>query len=92
MLGFLAPALWLIWMFSQNEAFVWATSGSLLLSVGGGLVMFARTAQGQDPGRDGGDPADVRVAEKQIPGAALAAHGLIAAVLVGSVLLVGLGL
>lgn len=92
LLGLVAPALWLAWMFSDLEAFVWATLASLLLSVGGGLVMFARTAgHGKTLDVPTADPADSRVAEKQIPGPALAGHGLLAAVLVVCVLLVGLG-
>jgi hypothetical protein len=92
LLGLVALALWLTWRSTGEEPFVWATFGSLLLSVGGGLVMFARTAAGRatEPVATAG-ARDVRVAEKRIPKAALSVHGLAAATLVVCVLLVGLG-
>ena len=91
-LGLLAPALWIGYLLTGSDGWVWATLGSLLLSVAGGLFMFARTAGRSDTLHEtAADPADVRVAEKQIPASVLAGHGLVAAALVVCVVLVGLG-
>lgn len=92
-LGVAAVGLWVAWLETGEPAIAWTTLASLLLSVGGGLLMFARTA-GHDETIDrpmATDPADVRVAEKQIPASALMAHGGLALVLVVLVLLVALG-
>ena len=91
MLGGLAAALWLGQLFTGNDAYAWATLVVVLLSVGGGMIMFVKTEFEPDTiGRTTLDPADARVAEKQIPKTALHAHGLGAAVLVVSVLVVAL--
>ena len=91
LLGIGAPVLWVAWMLSDSTGWVWATLGSLLASVAGGLVMAFRTFGRSDTlHQPAGDPADVRVAEKQIPTPVLLGHGLGAALLVGSVLVVAL--
>ena len=91
-LGVAAAGLWVAWLETGVAAIAWTTLGSLLLSVGGGLLMFARTAGHEETiERFATDPADVRVAEKQIPAVALLGHGLLALVLVVLVLLVALG-
>jgi hypothetical protein len=92
MLGLAAPTLWVGWMVTDATPVVWVTLASLLLSIAGGLVMLARTAgRSETLDQPASDPADVRVAEKHIPKPVLAGHGLLAAVLVGLVLAVGLG-
>ena len=87
-----ATALWVVWMATHEDVFAWATLAVLLVTSAGGLFMFARTAR-QDSvvDRPAVDPADVRVAEKQIPATALAVHGLGAVVLLACVLLEALG-
>lgn len=87
-----STALWLGWMTMDERGFAWLTLVALLLTAAGGAFMFLRTA-GRSPvvDRPAADPADVRVAEKQIPKVALAVHGLGALLLVGCVLLVALG-
>jgi hypothetical protein len=91
LLGFLAATLWLGQLFTGDDAYAWATLGVVLLAVAGGMVMFVETEfKGETLDRPAIDPADIRVAEKQIPKAALHAHGLGAAVLVVCVLVVAL--
>jgi predicted lipid-binding transport protein (Tim44 family) len=91
LLGFLAAGLWLGQLFTGNDAYAWATLVVVLLSVGGGMVMFVETEfKGDTIDRPAVDPADIRVAEKQIPKAALHAHGLGAAVLLVSIFIVAL--
>ncbi|GAA5121957.1 hypothetical protein GCM10023339_39520 [Alloalcanivorax gelatiniphagus] len=92
MLGVAAPALWIAYLYTGETAWVWVTLGSLLASVAGGLLLFSRTVGRSDTlRRPAADPADVRVAEKQVPKTVLVGHGLGAALLVGCVLAVGLG-
>lgn len=91
LLGLLAPALWLAWLLTHAQGWVWATLVSLLSSVAGGLVMLAKTVRGPAAvDRPAADPADVRVVEKQIPHAALVGHGGLAALIVVCVVAVGL--
>ena len=99
LLGFLAAGLWVGQLLTGNDYWAWATLVVILLSVAGGTVMFLKTeleaetidSLAVDGAVDGAvDPADVRVAEKQIPKSVLHGHGLGAAVLVVCVLIVAL--
>jgi len=84
--------LWVLWMATWDRGWAWAALAAVLLTVGGGLFLFLRTKQGGEMlDRPAADPADVRVAEKQIPGLAIAGHGLFAVTLVVCMLLVALG-
>ena len=91
-LALAATSLWLVWMFDGERGWAWATFVTLLLTAAGGTVLFLKTRTG---GRvldvPAADPADVRVAEKQIPPIADHLHGLMGTVLVVCVLLVALG-
>lgn len=88
-----AAALWLGWVAFEEEAFIWATLATLVLtSVVGGFLFYRTEFRGPVIDRPAADLADVRVAEKQIPKLALHAHGAGALLLVVCVLLVGLGI
>ena len=90
-LGLVSPTLWIGYLAVRDEWLVWATLASLLASAAGGLFLLSRTAGRSELLHEpAGDPADVRVIEKQIPKTVLLGHGLGAALLVGSVLVVGL--
>ena len=92
MLGLAAPALWIGYLLTGWTWVAWVTLGSLVLSVTGGLFMLSRTAGRSDTvSAAAADPADVRVAEKQIPTSVLVGHGLVAALLLVLVLLEALG-
>ncbi|MCR1782252.1 hypothetical protein KVF89_06880 [Nocardioides carbamazepini] len=90
---------WLAYLANDDKTFAWATFALLLLTASGGAVMALKTLTGSpvvdrpSPRQgilDPGDPAEVRVAEKQIPRAAVAVHGLIFLVLTVGTLLVAL--
>jgi len=75
---------WLIHLASGERAFAWICVGLLLATAAGGLFMAFRTFTGgptvDRPGRrqgvlDPGDPAEIRVAEKQIPTPVIVLHG-----------------
>ena len=94
-LGFLAAGLWLGQLLTGNDYWAWATLVVILLAIAGGTVMFLQTELKPEtidrPVVDRAeDPADLRVAEKQIPKSVLHGHGLGAAVLVVCVLVVAL--
>ena len=90
-LGFLAAAVWVGQLMTGDDTFAWVTLGIIALSIAGGTVMFVKTEFKSDTlDRPAADPANVRVAEKQIPKTVLHAHGLGAAVLVVCVLIVAL--
>lgn len=93
-------ACWLICLATDERGFAWVCFGLLLATAAGGLFMAFRTVTGgptvDRPGRrqgvlDPGDPAEIRVAEKQIPTAALVLHGTTFLVLLIGTLLVALG-
>ncbi len=91
-LGLVSPTLWIGYLAARDEWLIWATLASLLASAAGGLFMLSRTVgRSRVLRQPAADPADVRVVEKEIPTAVLIGHGLGAALLVGSVLAVGLG-
>ncbi|UMG92824.1 hypothetical protein [Nocardioides sp. TF02-7] len=91
MLGGLAFALWLGWVMFDERAFAWMTLATVVLAAAVGGFMFHRTFfRSPVVDRPAADPADVRVAEKQIPAASLAVHGLGAAALILGTLLVAL--
>jgi hypothetical protein len=84
--------LWVIYLLTDERAFAWATFVALLLTASGGAVMALKTLRGRPVvNRPAADPADVRVAEKQIPKAAIVLHGLTFLVLLAGTLLVALG-
>ena len=95
-----AVVSWLGWMGTGEVAAAWATFVILLLAAGGGTLMTLKTVAKpsvlEPDERPGGerpsvtDPADVLVAEKQMPLAVILMHGVIAAALIGSVLYVAL--
>jgi hypothetical protein len=88
MLGLAAPALWIGYLVAGSPWLAWVTLGSLVLSIAGGLVMLSRTAgRSRTISAAAVDPADVRVAEKQIPTSVLVAHGVVAATLLVLVLI-----
>jgi hypothetical protein len=91
MLAAVATGLWLIWMFDDSRGWAWATFATLLLTAAGGTVMFLITRSGgKTLDRPAADPADVRVAEKQIPPIADHLHGLMGTALIVCTLLVAL--
>ena len=90
-LGFLAAGLWVGQLMTGHDLWAWATLAVLALLIAGGAVMFFKTEfTSETLDRPSADPANVRVAEKQIPKSVLHAHGLGAAVLVVCVLIVAL--
>ncbi|CAA9375697.1 MAG: hypothetical protein AVDCRST_MAG32-1164 [uncultured Nocardioides sp.] len=90
-LGFLAAGLWVGQLLTGDDRFAWVTLAVVALSIAGGTVMFLKTELGSETlDRPAADPADVRVAEKQIPKTVLHGHGLGAAVLAVCVLVVAL--
>lgn len=90
-LGFLAAGLWIGQLATGNDLWAWLTLGVVALTIAGGTVMFVKTEFAPDTiDRPALDPANVRVAEKQIPKTVLHAHGAGAAVLVVCVLIVAL--
>ncbi|WP_436701382.1 hypothetical protein [Nocardioides sp. BYT-33-1] len=93
-------ACWLAYLAGDATGFAWTTFVLLLLTASGGALMALRTVTGPptvdrpSPRQgvlDPGDPAEIRVAEKQIPRAAIVLHGLTFLVLVAGTLLVALG-
>lgn len=100
LLAVVTLAIWVGYMVSERTGFAWATLAALLVTASGGLVMAWKTLQGsryvERPGRnqgvlEPGDPAEVRVAEKQIPRLAIKLHGITFALLTVGTLLVALG-
>lgn len=91
-LGITATALWILYLLTGAQGLAWATFAALAVGASLGVFMFLKTARGapvlEEPA---GSRADVRVAEKQIPGIALAAHGTLAIALLVCTLLVALG-
>lgn len=94
LLGFLAAGLWLGQLLTGDDRYAWATAVVVLLSIAGGMVMFVETefrpGTLEDRTAAPADPADVRVAEKQIPKVVMHGHGLGAAVLLVGVVAVAL--
>ncbi|WP_408895973.1 hypothetical protein ACJ5H2_13760 [Nocardioides sp. R1-1] len=93
-------ASWLAHLATGERGFAWVTFGLLLLTASGGAVMALKTLTGpavvdRPSPRQGilepGDPAEVRVAEKQIPRTAVVLHGLTFLMLTIGALLVALG-
>ena len=91
---------WFIHLGTGADGFVWVTFTLLLLTASAGLVMALVTLRGKRlvdrPAAHQvvlvpGSPAEIRVAEKQIPPLALALHGLGFAALLCTTLLVALG-
>jgi len=92
LLAIVIALLWAGQMASDSRAMAWVVFGLLVGSVASGLAMFLRTARRSAwIGGRSRNPADHRVAEKQIPVPSLAVHGLVALSLVVGVLLVALG-
>jgi hypothetical protein len=90
-LGFVAAGLWVGQLATGDDRFAWTTLAVLVMAIAGGTVLFVKTEfHGDTIDRPALDPADVRVAEKQIPKGVLHGHGLGAAVLVVCVLVVAL--
>ena len=84
--------LWVVYLVTDERVFAWATFVALLLTASGGAVMALRTVRGGPTvDRPAADPAEVRVAEKQIPRAAIVLHGLTFLLLLAGTLLVALG-
>lgn len=93
-------AIWVGHMVSDRTGFAWATLVALLVTASGGAVMALKTRQGGQyvdrPGKhqgvlEPGSPAEIRVAEKQIPDLAIKLHGGTFVLLVVGTLLVALG-
>ncbi|MEV5003601.1 hypothetical protein [Nocardioides sp. LML1-1-1.1] len=93
-------AIWVGFMVSDRTGFAWATFVALLLTASGGAVMGVKTMRGSAyvdrPARnqgvlEPGDPAEIRVAEKQIPSLAILLHGGTFVLLALGTLLVALG-
>lgn len=93
-------AAWLAHLATDEAGFAWLAFALLLLTAAGGAVMALKTLTGPpvvdrpSPRQgvlDPGDPAEVRVAEKQIPRAAMVLHGLTFLVLTIGTLLVARG-
>lgn len=98
LLGLFSTASWIGWVVSDERGFAWASFAGVALGVLLGLVMAMKTVtkpavvdvpQNPVPGTPP-EPADVRVAEKQIPGIALLGHGGLAAALLILTLLIAL--
>lgn len=98
LLGGFSTATWIGWVVSDERGFAWASFVSVALGVLLGTVMGLRTVTKppvvdvpQNPvPRTPPDPADVRVAEKQIPGVALLGHGGLGVTLLLLTLLIAL--
>jgi hypothetical protein len=93
-------SVWIAYVTSDRTGFAWATFVAVLLTASGGAVMgiaTLRVSQYVDRSSarravvEPGDPADVRVAEKQIPIASIALHTGTFLVLAIGTLLVALG-
>ncbi len=98
LLAVVTAAAWLVHLATGDDGFAWVTFALLLLTASGGLVMTAKTMSGKpyvDRPRQGvlvpGDPAEIRVAEKQIPRAAIVVHGITFLLLLAGTFLVALG-
>ena len=91
---------WLAYVASDREGFAWATFVLLVLTASGGAVMGVKTVLGDRyvdrPAPDRGivapgAAAEIRVAEKQIPMAAIVLHASTFVLLAIGTLLVALG-
>lgn len=90
-LGITATVLWILYLVTGARGFTWATFAVLAAGAAFGVFMWLKTARGAPVvAEPAGSPADVRVAEKQIPGIAIAAHGALALALLVCTLLVAL--
>jgi hypothetical protein len=84
--------LWILYLVTDERGFAWATFALLLATAGGGAIMSLKTfTGGPTVDRPAADPADVRVAEKQIPKVMILMHGLTFVLLAIGTLLVALG-
>lgn len=93
LLGLAGATMWLIWMFTDDRGWVWASFATVLLAAIGGGVLGLKSRLGgpveQRP--EAREPADVRVVEKQVPKPAMHIHGASGTVLLICMLLVGIG-
>ncbi|WP_435771141.1 hypothetical protein [Nocardioides sp. SYSU DS0651] len=85
--------LWILYLVSGETGFAWATLGVIVATaaLGGFMSLKALTGRATVDDRPAAEPADVRVAEKQIPGLVARFHGLTFAVMAVLILLVALG-
>lgn len=93
--GIVSTLVWIVWLSTQQQVIPWIAVGTLALGGAIGLFMASRTLGkptivSADAVRFP-DRADVVAAEKRIPTAAIALHGLIATLLFVFALLVALG-